>query len=461
MGDREKYVAAALFVLISLAIPVVSSIQPATEDPEKRIPFMLNTALLELRLDTSAKLFGDELQSSLPEAQLFDTESWISSSDTMNTADRTTFLGQLAVACIALDRTEDASLLMEKGELDVEPTHPFAFLLSDEPYPGMVQLKRDIQASTLPPWVTSLLVARYEKVTDSISTEEGVKPAEAHYASALAEGLRSYATSVAVLLGCLALVFLGGIAVLFLSPRILGGNDESERLLTMYRFGAPPIQTFLVFAAWLAISFALSVGLSMLLSDEISDAWFIMIAYVATAVAGVLLVKSQGVLHTESLLHAVDLDLRGISGRAVLLGILGYAAAIPVVFVLRLLSDLLLSMEGGINPVIPILVGAGSQVDRWVVIINVVIMAPLFEEFLFRGFLFQQFKRFFGLANSVALSALVFAAVHGSMEDFLPLFGLGVVLAVVYHYTQSLWSAMLTHALWNLGTVVVVTTLFA
>ena len=94
------------------------------------------------------------------------------------------------------------------------------------------------------------------------------------------------------------------------------------------------------------------------------------------------------------------------------------------------------------------------------IILNVAVMAPVFEEFFFRGFLFQQFKRHFGLANAIALSALVFSAVHMSIEAFLPLFGLGVIMAVVYHRTQCLWSSIITHALWNLGTVVAVTVMF-
>ena len=89
-----------------------------------------------------------------------------------------------------------------------------------------------------------------------------------------------------------------------------------------------------------------------------------------------------------------------------------------------------------------------------------VVLAPLFEEFFFRGFLFRQFQRYFGLANGVLLSALVFASVHLSIESFFPLFGLGVVLAIVYHYTQSLWAAVITHAAWNLGTVIAVATVF-
>jgi len=209
------------------------------------------------------------------------------------------------------------------------------------------------------------------------------------------------------------------------------------------------------------MSTALSMVAVPLLSKNLSKAAVILAAYILTAAAGYLIIRYRGEVRSSSVMRSVDADARSLNGRSIYVGVMGYLAAVPVVFLLSLISAVLLGGgEEGINPAIPVLVGTETEFDRLLIVFNVVLLAPLFEEFLFRGFLFQQFRRFYGPTHGIALSALVFAAVHMSIESFLPLFGLGILLGLVYHHTQSLWASMVTHALWNLGTVAAVTTLF-
>ena len=107
-------------------------------------------------------------------------------------------------------------------------------------------------------------------------------------------------------------------------------------------------------------------------------------------------------------------------------------------------------MGGDTHPAIPVFIGSESTVDRGMILFTVCALAPLFEEFLFRGYLWNRFQKMLGVYSGTALSAMVFAAVHLSLGSFLPLMGLGVVLAVVARHSGSLWSAVVTHALWNL-----------
>ena len=110
-----------------------------------------------------------------------------------------------------------------------------------------------------------------------------------------------------------------------------------------------------------------------------------------------------------------------------------------------------------INPAIPQLLSANNDYELWALVLNVCIIAPVFEEILFRGFLFlssiSSSSGFSASPNAAALSALIFASVHLSIESFIPLFGLGLVLAFSYHYVQSLWASILLHMLWNSATV--------
>lgn len=84
-----------------------------------------------------------------------------------------------------------------------------------------------------------------------------------------------------------------------------------------------------------------------------------------------------------------------------------------------------------------------------------VVAAPICEEILFRGYVYQVFKKYSGASVSLIASSLFFACAHGSLASFLPLFVLGGLLVVVYERTRSLWAPVAVHFFFNLGTVVV------
>jgi membrane protease YdiL (CAAX protease family) len=77
------------------------------------------------------------------------------------------------------------------------------------------------------------------------------------------------------------------------------------------------------------------------------------------------------------------------------------------------------------------------------------IVAPLFEETFFRGFLFQGFASSFGPIWGAVISATLFSLSHQQLDIFVPLFALGVALAWVFYYTRSLWGNVALHSLFN------------
>jgi len=93
--------------------------------------------------------------------------------------------------------------------------------------------------------------------------------------------------------------------------------------------------------------------------------------------------------------------------------------------------------------------GGGDGAAIAALVVCSVVLAPIFEEVLFRGFLFGLLRRRWGARAAVVISGAVFAAYHGNLSAFLPLFAVGAVLAVVYHRSRSLAFAVLWHALFN------------
>jgi membrane protease YdiL (CAAX protease family) len=84
-----------------------------------------------------------------------------------------------------------------------------------------------------------------------------------------------------------------------------------------------------------------------------------------------------------------------------------------------------------------------------------VLVAPLVEEMLFRGFLYPALSRWTGAAPSVVITAAGFALLHGSqlaysLVPLLLIFTVGVVLTVVRAATKSVATSVLVHMAYNL-----------
>jgi len=91
----------------------------------------------------------------------------------------------------------------------------------------------------------------------------------------------------------------------------------------------------------------------------------------------------------------------------------------------------------------------------WLFWLAIVAFAPVFEEILFRGFLFASLKQsVLGPIWTIILTAGVFAALHAfqykSVETLGLIFILGVVLGIVRYKTGSLWNSIMLHSFWNL-----------
>lgn len=84
-----------------------------------------------------------------------------------------------------------------------------------------------------------------------------------------------------------------------------------------------------------------------------------------------------------------------------------------------------------------------------------VIVAPICEEVVFRGYLYPAAKRYAGPWVAAVCTALMFSAAHGNMAALLPLFVFGLVLVALYEFTGSIWAPVAAHFLFNAATVAV------
>jgi membrane protease YdiL (CAAX protease family) len=80
------------------------------------------------------------------------------------------------------------------------------------------------------------------------------------------------------------------------------------------------------------------------------------------------------------------------------------------------------------------------------------VVAPICEEFLFRGFIFTCLRNLAGVWPAAIITGLLFGGVHASsapVADLVPLAGLGFGLCLLYRATGSLYPCIAAHAVNN------------
>jgi uncharacterized protein len=135
-------------------------------------------------------------------------------------------------------------------------------------------------------------------------------------------------------------------------------------------------------------------------------------------------------------------------------GIGGYLVATPIVIVVSVLNERIWQGQGGSNPILQIVLEGQDPIALLLFFLTAAVAAPLFEEFLFRGFLLPSLTRYVPVWAAIGLSGLLFGVAHLSMSEIIPLTTLGIILGVVYTRTRNLLASMLLHSLWNSSTLV-------
>ncbi len=93
------------------------------------------------------------------------------------------------------------------------------------------------------------------------------------------------------------------------------------------------------------------------------------------------------------------------------------------------------------------IIGTNTSLKAKIVLfINIIILAPICEEFIFRGFLFHRLSEKYSTTTGIILSSLIFALLHVSPVGA---FIFGVLMCWIYMKTQSLWIPIGIHFLNN------------
>ncbi len=122
---------------------------------------------------------------------------------------------------------------------------------------------------------------------------------------------------------------------------------------------------------------------------------------------------------------------------------------LPLVALSSWLVERIWGNPGGSNPLLDMVLTSGDPLALACFGLTATVLAPLFEETLFRGVLLPVVGRQLGGAWAVLVSAAVFAAAHLSLGELVPLFVLALGLGWIRWQTGRLLPCVLMHALWN------------
>ncbi len=87
---------------------------------------------------------------------------------------------------------------------------------------------------------------------------------------------------------------------------------------------------------------------------------------------------------------------------------------------------------------------------NYIGLIHFTIIAPIIEEIFFRGLILTLLLRQFSVFKSIVISSLLFSIGHLKFDDFILLFFSGIVFALIFYKTGSLYLSILAHSLNNL-----------
>jgi len=96
--------------------------------------------------------------------------------------------------------------------------------------------------------------------------------------------------------------------------------------------------------------------------------------------------------------------------------------------------------------------GTDGTLTVLVLIVVLTILAPLQEEFLFRGYIFRALRNRQRLWPAAVTSGVLFAATHVGwlpLALMVPIVIFGIALCLLYHWTGSLYPGIAVHAIFN------------
>ena len=137
-------------------------------------------------------------------------------------------------------------------------------------------------------------------------------------------------------------------------------------------------------------------------------------------------------------------------------GVVGVLAVPLVMAVGAFAKQQLMHFLGEVTaqPVVEAFINSNDPAFKIITIVGVVVVTPIFEELVYRGYLYGVTKKYSDRFFATFFSCLIFTVGHAGVITILPIVTLAVFLVLAYELSGSLWVPILVHMLFNLVNVV-------
>jgi len=86
---------------------------------------------------------------------------------------------------------------------------------------------------------------------------------------------------------------------------------------------------------------------------------------------------------------------------------------------------------------------------RFLAVISLVLIVPVAEELLFRGWLYTKIRKHANLWITTLLVSALFALVHGAWNVGIVVFAMSIIMCLLREFTGTIWSSIFIHILKN------------
>lgn len=93
--------------------------------------------------------------------------------------------------------------------------------------------------------------------------------------------------------------------------------------------------------------------------------------------------------------------------------------------------------------------GLSQAYEYMLAFLTLVVLAPVAEELLFRGYLYGRLRRWMAIWLAAIVTSVVFGVVHGQWNVGLDVFVLSLVMCRLREMTGSIWAGVLVHMIKN------------
>ena len=142
--------------------------------------------------------------------------------------------------------------------------------------------------------------------------------------------------------------------------------------------------------------------------------------------------------------------------RVIAIGVACIAMTYPLVLLAEKVAELLKFSASEGDGMVQFLRGPLTVSDRCWAAVLALMIAPITEELVFRGYAYGVIKKYGGRVAATLGSALLFAALHQNLPALPALFLLAVGFALAYEFTGSLWTSIVMHMIFNLVPLIVI-----